>query len=260
MHRDYRETSFGQIQIHIWGCAQEAEHILVCLPPSPYSGKAYDTIAPELVTDKLCVLAVDYPRFSGEKSSSINDYAGVVHDVLKSLKNTAPISLVGFHTGCLVAVETSLAADINIARLILIDVPYFSSVSRAEHAAQSYGSFPVSLNLSDLQSAWDMSVTRQKDKVPLARAFDMFVDHISAGVSAGEPFAAAFDFDCQQQFSKVSVPSFVIATHAGLYSESLCAAERIENSILIEEPSITASVLEQSASITAKQICRCLSN
>ena len=259
-YRQYLKGPFGQIHLHIWGQVETAENILICLPPSPYSGRAYDTIAPKLTRNKSCVIAVDYPRHDGDVQATINDYARVIHDVINNFKTDAALYLIGFHTGCLVAVETSLITDVNIAKLILIDVPYFSREKQRDLKALNLGNFPITANLLDLQSAWDMSVTRQQDKVSVSRSFELFVDHISAGLAAGEPFAAAFDYDCETQFSKVSTPNVVIATRAGLHQESLSAAKAIKNSILIEEISIEVSVLEQAADKTADVISRCIRN
>lgn len=260
--RAYIDGPFGQIHIHQWGQIDRSSEIILCLPPSPFTGQAYNTLAPKLIKKSesdICVIAVDYPRFAGKRKPSIQDYANVVNAVIAQICTAKTVTLLGFHTGCLVAVETSLISKTQIERLVLIDVPYFDEDKRKNLQSMSLGSFPLSYELMDLQSAWDLSVTRQKDRIDSQRALEMFTDHISAGPSSGEPFMAAFAYDCTQQFPKVTVPCFVIATQAGLYEENIKTTKEIVHSVLLDEPTIKASVLEKASDDTAKCVMKCLS-
>ena len=248
--RKYLNGPFGQIHIHLWGDIHKARDVLICLPPSPYSGRAFDTIAPHLAKDR-CVIAVDYPRLDKKKEASIAKFALVAQAVVNFVGAEKRRVLVGFHTGCLVAAEASLICGSDVDRIIIIDVPFFTPEVQAKIKAQKPGYFRISKDFSDLQSAWDRSVGKQRDNLSALRSFELFVDHISAGHSAWYPFAAAFTYDCASQFSKISTSCYVIATQAGLHNESLSAALAIERSVLIETPEIKVSVLEAAAEDTA---------
>jgi len=257
LHRAYLDGPFGQIHIHHWGDLDRSENVLICLPPSPYTGRAYNTLAPKIVENAqsdLGVIAVDYPQFQEVAKPSIKKYAQAVESVIRQTCIRKHVTLIGFHTGCLVATETALREGLHIDRLILIDVPFFDDATRETLKARSMGTLPMTYDLTDLQPAWDLSVTRQKERVSPQRGLEMFVDHISAGMSAGEPFAAAFEYECAAQFAKITTPSCVIATQAGLYEESLKTAKAIPHATLLDAKNIKASVLEKSADLTVKYL------
>lgn len=260
-YRQYIEGPFGQIHLHIWGDLTTADHVFVCLAPSPYSGKSYKTIAPHLA-EKYPVIAVDYPGYGQsdpvDGQPSIRDFANVAAAVIQNFVPTKKVILIGFHTGCLVAAETSLLGLNNVDRNILIDAPFFTDEKLVGLKKAKVGQLELSRELDCLSPAWGLSVQRAGAHIHIERAFDNFVDQVSSGVNGGDAFSAAFEYDCNGQFAKVDKKTFVIATQAGLYEESCRAARAIPGAKLVEVTSIPASVLEKEAAQTAKYVLRCL--
>lgn len=97
------------------------------LPPAPHSRDFFDRTRAALAD--IPTEAATYPGYGDRPRGevSITAYA-------KSLlsKNT-PDVLVGFHTGCLVALEMALQSQ-DALHLILIDVPFFDAETKAGHA------------------------------------------------------------------------------------------------------------------------------
>jgi len=258
----YIDGPFGQVHCRFWGEAHDAKAI-VCLPPSPFSSRAYHSLAPKLAASRP-VVAIDYPGYGNSApcpgAPSINDYALAVRAVIQSLLPDQSADLLGFHTGCLVAVETSLIAAEVVDQLVLIDSPYFDPEKQAELFEKMAKPVELTADLDMLKSAWDFCVSKRLEHIPLPRAYEMFVDHITSGVDTNRAFDAAFQYDCKTQFQKVSHPTLVIATKAGLYEQTLNTAKEIGTSRLLELPDITTAVLEHGAEKIAHTVVNALAH
>lgn len=103
---------------------------IVFLPPAPHTGAFFDTIRSTL--GEVGTLALTYPGYGDQApiaQPSIRDYAeALVQEIPKSAV------LVGFHTGNLVAAE--IAKRKTIAKIVMIDIPYFDQDTRDTYAAK----------------------------------------------------------------------------------------------------------------------------
>ncbi len=263
MTKHYIDGPFGQIHIRRWGDDSCNEPLLICLAPSPFSGVAYSTLAPLLASERR-VVAIDYPGYGlsdpCDKAPLIEDYAKAVAAVIEALSADEPVDLLGFHTGCLVAVETSLLFTERVKRMLLVDVPFFEPAKQEELLAKTPLESELSSELLGLNKAWDFCVAKRLEHIPLPRAYDMFLDYISAGQASNAAFRAAFQYSCEAQFSKVSTPCWVIATSSGLFEPSRATAEVIQNAELVELTEITVAVLEKGAPIISQAVSGLLSN
>lgn len=246
-HKAYLDGPHGQIHVHQWG--QNAPCI-VCLAPSPYSGVAYATLAP-LLAQKHRVVAMDYPGYGQSAPTpatpTIDDYAQAALAVADALSPQQPVTLLGFHTGTLVAVEAARQQPERVKSTVLIDVPFFEPSKRAELLIKMGAPRQLQSSLSQLEGDWDFSVAKRLEHVPLARGFELFVDQISTGESINAAFHAAFSYACEDRLSSMTRPSLVVATQAGLHAQSLAAAQLIQNVTLIEHTDIDVAVLEKGA-------------
>lgn len=255
--RQFVPWKFGQLHVRIWQPDHPVDTPLICLPPSPYSGLAYETLAPMLASNRT-IVALDYPGYGAssplEFAASIATYADAVMAAASALFADQKISLLGFHTGTLVAAETSLRAPKLIESLVLIDVPYFEAQQREELLQKMGKPKVISPELSMLAESWEFGVTGRLGKVDLKRSYDLFVDQISSGEREPEAFRAAFSYPCTKKFPGIECPVTCIATKAGLYEQTLAAAHAIQNCHLIELPQINVSVLETGAQSIADNV------
>jgi len=97
---------------------------LLLLPPAPYGGAFFETFLAHLPGVEGHM--VDYPGYGQSPpilQPSIKAYAEAIAGHCRE-----GISVIGFHTGCLVAVE--LAKRVDVGAMVLIDVPAFGPQKR----------------------------------------------------------------------------------------------------------------------------------
>lgn len=99
------------------------------LPPAPHTGAFFDAVRASLTG--IETVAATYPGYGDIRRSvvSIPAYGAAL------LKEGVPPVLIGFHTGCLVALEMAAQSREDL-RLILIDIPYFDADTKTRYAAK----------------------------------------------------------------------------------------------------------------------------
>lgn len=102
--------------------------MILFLPPAPKSGEFFDTIRMSL--SDFETTGATYPGYGDvpKTTASIEAYA------TSFLPLPADTTLVGFHTGCLVALEIALQSDV-LPSLILVDIPYYDTATRRKYSA-----------------------------------------------------------------------------------------------------------------------------
>lgn len=103
--------------------------MILFLPPAPHTKTFFDAMRGML--SDLETKAVSYPGYGDEppiSNPSIEAYASAISAVKEDT------DVVGFHTGCLVALEL-LKAECKIRSVTLVDVPYFNDATKAKHLA-----------------------------------------------------------------------------------------------------------------------------
>ncbi len=230
---------------------------LYCFSPAPFSSLAYTTIMPYLADDRR-VIAPDYPgqgsSEGGSATPSISQYAETMIAVIKGQSGAEPVTLTGFHSGCLVAVEVALIAPEMVSQIVLVDVPAFDPETRAKYLPAVGAPFEMSSEIESLSKSWDMAVTKRLETQPLERSFAMFADSASNGPRINATFHAAFTYDVEGRFGALETPTGIIATKSGLLEPTRHAAQLISQSAFKERLDITSSVLDQNASETASEI------
>ena len=120
---------------------------LICLHPAPSSGLYFATAMP-LLNAERAVIAPDYPGYGGsdiqDAPLTIADYAAAMLDVIDNASLTSPVDVLGFHTGCLVAVEMAHQRPEVIRRLVLCDIPYFTAEQQDSFRDKMTQPMPVS--------------------------------------------------------------------------------------------------------------------
>ena len=263
IEKAYQRTTAGQIHVRTLDASgPEGAPPLICLHPSPYSGRYFETAMP-LLNDGRRVVAPDYPGYGGSYSldapPSIEDYAQAMIDSALANEDDT-VDLLGFHSGCLVAAEVALRLPQRVRHLLLIDAPYFDRDTQQKFYRQVATPLALTRDSECLDKAWDFNVASRENIVPLARALEMFVDQLSSGTSDYYCFHAAFTYDCMGKIPQLRVPTTVIATQSPLSAATLAAAEAIEAAELIQEDGIKTSVFEQGAEVIAAHVHRVLSN
>ncbi len=254
---DYIDWEFGQLHARQWGLQHAGSLPIFCLPPSPFSGIAYNSLAP-LLAEEHHVIAIDYPGFGGSTAMpnqpSMADCSKAAIGLADALAPNRPLRLLGFHTGTVVAADMALRYPERIDHLLLIDVPFFDAATRQSEFDAKPEVFPITSDLESLEQAWQFNVARRVGVVALPRAFENFVDMISSGEGRNAAFRASFQYDCFEAFPHIACPATCIATAAMLTAETEAAARAIPGSDLISLPEIPTAVLDAGAERLAEVI------
>ncbi|MFK8051417.1 MAG: alpha/beta fold hydrolase [Woeseiaceae bacterium] len=268
IRKHYIDTPLGQLHVRTLAAETKAgKPPLVCLHPSPYSGAYFDTIMP-LLNGQRDIVALDYPGYGNSyvptSQPDISDYAAAVHTVIEDITGHqlygGRVDLLGFHTGCLVGVETAIRFSQEIRHLVLCDIPYFLPKMQASLLASSASPTTLDMTPSSIDKAWKMSVSSRLNIIPEDRIFELLGEHLRHGGHDHFGFDAAFRYPCDQQFKAVKTPTTIIATQSGLLQATLEAAKTIPHARLIETPEVTKLVFETGAALIAEKIQNAIDN
>ena len=264
IRKGYTDGPFGQAH---WRMAEPEEGgraapDLYCFHPAPFSGLAYTGIMPQLAAARR-VIAPDYPGYGGSDAftltPSINDYAKAMASVIETLSGDAPVDLLGFHTGCLVAAQCAIDDPALVRRLVLIDVPAFDDETSRKLAASNGEPPALTPELSCLSKPWESGVVKRLESQSMARAFEMFVEQLRPGAAMNAAFHAAFSYPWTERLPLVRHETMVLATKSSLLEGSRKAASLTPNAVLKERLDITRAVLDEAADKTAAEVERYLS-
>lgn len=258
--KGYSDGPQGQIHWRMVGERGDAPD-LFCLHPAPFSGLAFTAIMPHLAKGRR-VIAPDFPGHGGSHAfkpdPTVDDYAAAMLAVTEDLSGSAPIDLLGFHTGCLVACEMALRSPENVRRLVLIDVPAFDEQTRGDYLAQAAAPPGFTPDLASLQPSWERGITRRIESQGMKRSFEVFVEQLRHGEAMNAGFHAGFSYPVEEQLARLGKPVTVIATQSMLLEPSRRAASLIPGARLVERLDITRAVLDEAAETTAEEALRAL--
>lgn len=201
-----------------WRChaaRSDEAPVLVCLHPLPHDGSFFDSTAP-LLARRRPVLCPDYPAFGDspamEQPWTLEGWAEVLLAGLKTLPTGVPVDLLGFHTGCLIAVELALRDPKHIGRLVLVDTPYFDPEQRRDLGEQT------------------MHAPRYHGK-PVAI----------------QGFRAAYAYDPMPRFRRLEHETLCIGTDSSLHGPTETAARAAPGARFLGRRDLVAPVFEAGA-------------
>lgn len=260
MRKSYIDGPHGQIHIRVYEADRSVSHPdLYMLHPAPFSGLAFQNLAPLLATDRR-VIAPDYPGYGGSDALSltprIDDYADAMMAVVDAISSDQPVDVLGFHTGCLVAAEIAFKEPSRVRKACLIDCPAFAPEVSASLAEKNGAPFEISDDLASLDAAWKRGVTSRLGAQPPEQAFAMFVEHLRPGRGMNSAFHAAFSYPWQERFAELQTRVMVLATQSMLLEGSRAAASAIPGAELRERLDIKRSVLDEAADLIAEDTRR----
>lgn len=236
--RLFVDGKYGQVHLRV---ATPPEHVeetpaLLLLHPSPYSSAFYLDFMAEMSKDRV-VIAIDTPGFGDSDRPSdppsIKDYAANVAITLTALGVDAPVDVLGYHTGTLIAAELAIAEPARVRRLVLPGVPYFTGESQTA-AFETYAK-PDALDSTGahLQSKWAFTAGGLQYGISLEQAQAHFSDLAQAMPESGHAYYGVFSYPGETQFPKLTQPSLFIAPTGSLLAETKAAQAITPNSELI---------------------------
>lgn len=234
---------------------------LYCFSPAPFGSIAYSNLLPHLATDRG-VVAPDYPGQGGSDGDSvtpsIEEYAASMAAIIHDLSQDTPVSVFGFHSGCLVAIELALTLSDKVDQVVLVDVPAFDPDTRAKYLPMVGAPFEPSADAQSVAKSWDMAVTKRRETQSLEQCFAMFADTVGNGPRINATFHAAFTYDVESKFAALKHKTTIIATQSSLLAPSQRAAQLISGAKLVELLEVQRSVLDENAQTTADAVLAAL--
>nr|WP_232367490.1 alpha/beta hydrolase family protein [Altererythrobacter lutimaris] len=242
----------------MWSPDEPSAPDLYCLHPAPFSGLAFANIAPLLAQDGR-VIAPDYPGYGGSDPlaaewPTIADYTASIASLVKELTGDHPIDLLGFHSGCFVAVEMALRQEVPVRKACLIDVPAMEAETAAKLADDHQEDVVLNEDIASLEPVWNSTFVKRLASQSADQSLAMFAERLRAGRKANAAFAAAFSYPWEARFRGFHMPSRVIATQSMLLDATRRAAAALSESELVERLDITRSVLDEAAAETASEV------
>lgn len=266
MRRTYASTRLGQIHLRFLDARRKPDGVpLVCLHPFPYSGAFFETVA-ALLSDRRMVCAPDCPGFGGsdvpEKMLSMKALAVTVLEALEAARElpAGPVDLMGFHSGCLLAVEMARLNPDRVRRLVIVDVPYFTAEEQESRYPRSTAPVRYDSDQASLADAWEFSVVKRLGGMPFNRAFGNFVELLRAGERANWGYHATLTYDCVPRFRAVQHETLVLATQYMLKEHTRRAAADIPGARFVERKDVTRAVMEEGAGAIAEEVLAFLSH
>ncbi|XUU61774.1 alpha/beta fold hydrolase [Erythrobacter sp. HA6-11] len=258
IEKGYSAFEGGQIHWRMWSPDTPSAPDLYCLHPAPFSGLAFANIAP-LFAQKRRVIAPDYPGYGGSDPLAVEwptiaDYAVSLAYLAKELAGDAPKDLLGFHSGCFVAVEMAIQQVVPVRKACLIDVPAMETETAAKLATDHQEDVVFSEDIESLEPVWNSTFVKRLASQCADQSLAMFAERLRAGRRANAAFAAAFSYPWEARFAELRTPSRVIATQSMLLDATRRAAATLPEAQMVERLDITRSVLDEGAAETASEV------
>jgi len=250
IRRSYIDNAEGQLHVWSWEGAQAHQPSLICLPPVPFGGRFFGRFA---TAYEGSVWSADLPGYGFSDPLSdkptVAGFARAMSPLLAA--SSTPVWLTGFHSGALVAMDMAQAFPERVAGLVLVDVPVFAGPDMSS-LRESLTVPPQYLAQEDpLNGLFESMVVDRLADVPFDRAFDLFVDFISAGENRNAGYHAAATYDVEATCLQVQKPTLVISTQSSLREGTLQTANWIPGATLIERDDVTAPAFERGAEVIA---------
>jgi len=233
LRRAYFECRYGQLHVRTAFPSTGGfdEHTpLVCLHENPRSSRSYETLLPQIGTDRS-VYACDTPG-CGESDAppappGIRDYAEAIGDFLDALR-LREADVIGIGSGAAMAVELAIARPRGVRRLVLAGVPLV-----AGEAGEPWP-VPPAADGTHLAREWRRSLVARGEGEPLEALAAGFAIELATGPQAGWVERAIRAWPAVQRLPLVNQRALLLKLR-GTWGESASGAARLLPTAVLEE-------------------------
>lgn len=214
IRRAFADLSVGQI--HYAACGDPEAPPILLLHQSPRSWREYREVLP-LLGRQFHAIAMDTAGFGDSApvtgQASIEAWAAVAVELLTSLSLDG-VSVVGHHTGGVIAIEMAATAPRSVGSVVLSSTPWVDDSLRRERAARApIDEVAPSLDGSHLQVLWQRRQSfYPADRPDLLEAFVVDALRASGGAEVGHRAVAAYRMEAA--IGRVSQPALVVRATA----------------------------------------------
>jgi pimeloyl-ACP methyl ester carboxylesterase len=208
MRRVFLDTLEGQIHYRESGSGKP----VLLLHQTPRSSDEYLEVLP-IIGERYWAIAMDTIGFGDSykprKKCGIEDYAEGVITLLNSLK-ISKASLVGHHTGGVIAIEVAASYPERVDKLILSGVPYIDKEERLKRKGKKViDSYELKTDGSHLLDLWrGRQPFYPPNRPDLLMRF--IADAIKAGDKAVEGHLAVSNYRMEDKVGLIRCPTLVV--------------------------------------------------
>ena len=223
MQRGY----FGgpQGQIHYRRAGKMGDTPLLLLHQSPLSSTQFDAVIPELAERGFHAVALDMPGFGMSDAlpvdAQLEDYAAILPAALAAF-GWSGASIVGHHTGAVVAAVFAAAQPALVTKLVLNGFPLLTQVERDHFASFYFGPKDPKPDGSHLLTAWNNRLRSTPGWSDLALMHRYTVEGLTRGNTNWRAFPLVINADLSGLLQRLTTPTLLL-TNTG---EDLYAATK----------------------------------
>ncbi len=230
VRRHYIDGRFGQLHYRVARPDNPSNTPLLCIHSSPSSSRIYAALLGLMGRDRIAI-APDTPGF-GESDApaappEIADYAAQMGELIEALE-LGTVDLVGYHTGCKIAVELALQSPELVRRLALVSAPIYSE-AELESQKENFGRRENKVNGEDLQRRWNWMLQYRMPDVPVSLMQRNFSETLRGGETSWWGHRAAFNYAHADHLPKVTHPILVLNPDDDLVEQTKRATDYLKN-------------------------------
>lgn len=209
IRRGFAETPEGQIH---YAMAGDGKPVLL-LHQTPRSWDEYRDVLP-IIGEKRWAIAIDTIGFGDsykpEKEGSIEQYARGVIRFLDAMSINR-VSIVGHHTGGVIAVEVAVSYPERVHKLVLSSTPYVDAEDRERRKTRPpIDEVELKEDGSHLTGLWQKRMPfYPKNRPDLLTRF--VIDALKAGERVEEGHRAVSKYKMEDKIGLIKVPTLVVA-------------------------------------------------
>jgi pimeloyl-ACP methyl ester carboxylesterase len=212
--RAYAPGPYGQVHYHLAG--PDDGPPLVLLHQAPVSARQFEPVYPRLAARGIRAIGIDMPGFGCSDPTpfvpGVGDYAKAIPAVLDAL-GIAKASLLGHHTGALVATEVALQFPDRIDRLVLNGPLPLEPAERAqwlEFCRTEEIPFREQPDGSHFAKLFQMRHSFARDTVPVGTVTRYVVETLSGLAPFWYGHHAAFVYDHAATLERLAHPTLIL--------------------------------------------------
>jgi len=204
------DTPSGQIHYRVAGEADKPPVLL--LHQTPRSSLEFLHVIP-LLARQMRVYAMDTigygDSFKPDKECSIEDYARGAIDLLDAL-DISKTSLVGHHTGAVIAIELAASYQERVEKMVLSSAPYIDEAKRESMKNRPQIDFvEPKEDGSHLTALWNRRRNfYPKNRPDLTESY--VIDALKAGEKIEEGHKACHEYRMENKVERISCPTLLV--------------------------------------------------
>lgn len=252
IRRGYFECRYGQLHVHNSipsGGGFEEGTPLVCLHPSPLSGRAFVRFL-AIAGGRCSVFAPDLPGFGDSDppppTAGVPEHAVAIGDFLDAMR-LRQIDLLGHGFGSLVAAELAATRTAQVRRLVLVSPPPAAAATDAGPPA------PIA-DGSYVLDEWRRAASYCGPDAPPERVAAALAERLRNSVPAAAATAAAQSYPLRPRLAPISVPMLVLRLRDEFATPKGQARDLPARARLIELPERDASIFETAPEAAAQAL------